>query len=197
MKKIKILALFGKSASGKDTIQKWIVSNFPRTFNGIVSCTTRPPRDGEQDGVAYHFLTNEEFTAKVLNGDMLEATDFRGWFYGTSISELNEQKINVGVFNVAGIECLLEDSRLDVFPVFVCATDKTRLLRSLNREPNPDCKEICRRFGTDKKDFENIDFDYEAWLNESEGHDEYDYKFRQLEYLLDTWAPPGLTKLIV
>ena len=61
MDKIKILALFGKSASGKDSIQKWIVSNYPQLTNKIVSCTTRPPRSGEQDGVDYFFLSNEEF----------------------------------------------------------------------------------------------------------------------------------------
>ena len=51
MEKIKILALFGKSASGKDSIQKWITTNYPQLTNKIVSCTTRPPRSGEQDGV--------------------------------------------------------------------------------------------------------------------------------------------------
>ena len=54
-----------KSASGKDTIQKWIVTNFPELTKGIVSCTTRPPREGEQDGVAYHFLSDEEFAKKM------------------------------------------------------------------------------------------------------------------------------------
>ena len=76
-KKIKILALFGKSASGKDSIQKWIVSNYPQLTNKIVSCTTRPPRDNEQEGVDYFFLSDEEFAKKVLDGSMLEATSFR------------------------------------------------------------------------------------------------------------------------
>ena len=88
-KKIKILALFGKSASGKDSIQKWITTNYPQLTNKIVSCTTRPPRSGEQDGVDYFFLSDEEFAKKVLDGSMLEATSFREWFYGTALDQLD------------------------------------------------------------------------------------------------------------
>lgn len=164
-KKIKVIALFGKSASGKDTLQKKIVSMFTDEVNGIVSCTTRPPRQGEVEGVAYHFLSNLEFTKQVLNGEMLEATEFRDWFYGTQLSALAADKINVGVFNILGIEALLQDSRLDIIPVWIYANDKTRLIRALEREDDPDCAEICRRYFTDEKDFENIDFNYLQYDN--------------------------------
>ena len=157
MKKYKIIALFGKSGAGKDTIQQWIIQKHP--FHGIVSCTTRPPRDYEVDGKDYHFLSNEEFATQVLNGSMLEATEFRGWFYGTALSSLDIDNINIGVFNINGIETLLDDSRLEVYPVLVYAPDKLRLLRQLNREKTPDCAEICRRFQTDERDFEECDFD--------------------------------------
>lgn len=157
--KIKIIALFGKSASGKDTIQKNICSSVLGTHK-IISCTTRPKRDYEKEDVDYHFLTITEFTEKVLNGDMLEATDFNNWFYGTSIDSLNKEKINIGVFNIAGIEALAEDRRLQVIPIYVFANDKVRLLRSLNREQSPDCQEICRRFFTDEEDFQKLDFNF-------------------------------------
>lgn len=84
MDKIRIIALFGASASGKDTIQKWVVANYDNV-NSIVSCTTRPKRDYEKDEIDYHFITSEDFTKYLLNGQMLEATEFRGWFYGTPI----------------------------------------------------------------------------------------------------------------
>ena len=187
-KRIKILALFGKSASGKDTIQKWITTNFPALTKGIVSCTTRPPRDGEHEGIDYFFLTDEEFATKVLDGSMLEATSFREWFYGTALDQLDPDKINVGVFNITGIECILEDSRLEVQPVWIHASDKTRLLRSLNREENPDCKEICRRFQADEKDFDEADdFDYLGWINEdNEEHASWSYRVEQFDRILDT-----------
>ena len=181
-KKIKILALFGKSAGGKDTIQKWIVSTFPKEMNKIISCTTRPPRSGEQDGVDYFFLSDEEFGIKVLDGSMLEATSFREWFYGTALDQLDTEKINVGVFNLAGIECILADPRLEVAPVWVYASDKTRLIRSLNRESNPDCAEICRRYQADEKDFDEMDdFNYAGWVNEDGSeYESYQYRFTQL-----------------
>ena len=49
MNKIKVIALFGKSASGKDSIQKWIIKSFPSATHSIISCTTRPKRDYEED----------------------------------------------------------------------------------------------------------------------------------------------------
>ena len=52
--KYKIIALFGKSSAGKDTIQKWLVQHMDNAHE-IISCTTRPPRDYENDGIDYHF----------------------------------------------------------------------------------------------------------------------------------------------
>ena len=162
--KYKILALFGKSGAGKDTIQKWLIEKFPN-WNGIVSCTTRPKREYERDGIDYHFLEPDEFAEKVLNGSMLEATSFNDWFYGTSIDELKENTINVGVFNIEGVSCLLEDSRLEILPVYIQCYDRERLYRNLKREKNPNCLEICRRFLTDEKDFSNIPFDFIPYAN--------------------------------
>ena len=125
MNKIKVIALFGKSASGKDSIQRWIIKSFPSATHSIISCTTRPRRDYEEDKKDYFFLTNEEFTNKVLDGSMLEATEFNNWFYGTPIEALDKDKINIGVFNPAGIDALLSDSRIEVIPLYVLAPDKT------------------------------------------------------------------------
>lgn len=160
---IKVIAFFGPSSSGKDTLVK-IAATQPNVSE-IVSCTTRPKRDYEKEGIDYYFLTTEQFTEKVLNGSMLEATEFRNWFYGTPFEALKEDKINIGVFNKSGVESLLENPALDVTPILIACEDKLRLQRSLNREINPDCEEICRRFLADKKDFEEIDFDYLTFYN--------------------------------
>lgn len=165
-KRYQVLALIGKAGAGKDAIQTASCHLHPTIFNKIVSCTTRPPRDNEKDGVDYHFLSVEDFTRKVLNGDMLEATEFRGWFYGTSIDSLVEDKINIGVFNPAGIEALLEMPGISVMVVLVEAKDKTRLMRYLQRSENPDCTEMCRRYTTDEKDFADLSFDYYQLTNE-------------------------------
>lgn len=165
--KITIIALFGKSGAGKDTIQNKIVSLYPNIFHNIISCTTRPKRDYEEEGKDYYFLTKEKFTQTLLNGAMLEATNFREWFYGTPIWALDENKVNIGVFNIAGIEALMADSRINLLPVYIKASDKTRLIRNLNREKDPDCQEICRRFQTDEKDFSDIPFRHLEFDNNS------------------------------
>ena len=61
--KYTIIAIMGKSGSGKDTLCKALFKE-PAFLdaNLIVSCTTRPIRDYETDGIDYHFLTTEEFT---------------------------------------------------------------------------------------------------------------------------------------
>lgn len=165
---IKIIVLMGEAGSGKDTILHKLVEQYPDRFNEIISCTTRPPRQGEKDGVNYYFLSIEEFTQKVLNGDMLEATEFNDWHYGTMASSLSRDKVNVGVFNPEGVRCLVEDSDLDLKIFYVRAADKQRLLRQLNREENPDVNEIIRRFKTDKEDFGDLeDIDYIELTNNS------------------------------
>ena len=167
MNKYKIIALFGESGAGKDTIQRWLTEIYPDEAHKVVSCTTRPPRDYERNGIDYYFIDAEFFAKKVLDGSMLEATTFNNWAYGTPIDSLKEDKINVGVFNLAGIECLLEDPRLDVTTIYVKVPSKIRLMRCLERENNPNCEEICRRFLADQRDFSDITFDFDfEWDND-------------------------------
>ena len=163
--KYQVVALIGKAGAGKDAIQQATCKAHPEIFHSIVSCTTRPPREGEIDGVAYHFLSINDFTRKVLNGDMLEATEFRDWFYGTSIDALDPNKINLGVFNPAGITALLEAPNIDLTVIYIDALDKERLMRYLDREDDPDCAEMCRRYLADEKDFADLDFDYYTYVN--------------------------------
>lgn len=154
---MKIVALMGEAGSGKDTILRKVMELYPSFFHEIISCTTRPPREGEVDGINYHFLEVDEFK----NQEMLESTEFNGWYYGTSKSSLSEDKINIGVFNPAGVRSLMQIPDIDLTVYYVRASDKVRLIRQLNREENPDVEEIIRRFSADKQDFEvlyDIDF---------------------------------------
>ena len=60
-----IIALAGKAGSGKDTILKKVIAAIPDRFHEIISCTTRPPREGEVDGKNYHFV-NDNFLRKGI-----------------------------------------------------------------------------------------------------------------------------------
>ena len=175
MNKIKLLALFGESGVGKSTIQHWLVNNLPNTHK-IIPCTSRPPRDYEKDGVDYYFLTARVFINKYLKNEILDFTTFNDWYYGTLKADLKDDKINIGVFNIESLCDLLKYSNeINVLPVYIQVDEKTRLLRTLNREKNPNCEEICRRFLADKKDFKNIDFDYEIFLNDKDGDSYYGF----------------------
>lgn len=166
MEKIIIFAFFGKSGAGKDTIARALHNKHLDKTHFIVSCTTRPRRDYEVEGQDYFFLNEDAFAEQVLNGKMLEATSFNDWFYGTSLEQIDKDKINLGVFNIQGIECLLEDPRLKVTPILIMApNDKERLFRILHREEDPNCIEICRRFLADEKDFSQIPFNYAVVKN--------------------------------
>lgn len=149
----KIIAIMGKAGAGKDTLMQEILKQYPGQFNEIVSCTTRPPREGEVDGINYYFLTEHDFQQKIAFHQMLEFTEFREWYYGTSKHGLSLEKINIGVFNPAGVAQLIENEDVELGLIWVIADDKIRVIRQLNREERPDVHEIIRRFSTDEEDF--------------------------------------------
>lgn len=161
----KIIALIGKAGSGKDTMMRKVLER-NSNLHEIVSCTTRPRREGEVEGVNYFYLTPEQFGDKVLHDEMLEATCFNDWFYGTSYESLRSDVVNIGVFNPTGIDSLLGRPDVEVTVFYVMAPAKSRLLRQLNREQNPDVDEIIRRYKTDEADFNDLDFPYIILHNE-------------------------------
>lgn len=81
------LVLSAPSGAGKTTIARMLLKR--RADVGYsVSCTTRPPRDGEVDGVDYHFLSATQFEDAVRNGDFAEWAEVHGRRYGTLVREV-------------------------------------------------------------------------------------------------------------
>lgn len=186
MEKYNIVALIGKAGSGKDAVFSALSQNHPE-WNKKISCTSRAPRDYEQDGVDYHFLSADKFIDKPEQ--FIEKQCFNNWWYGTRISDLvPAPAINIGVFNVKGIEQILNKTKeviwvkddkgskimpfyqnpmqISVLPIFLSCSDKMRLIHQLTREENPDIKEIFRRYEADEKDFTNIPFSCRIVYNE-------------------------------
>ena len=170
MNKKIIVALFGAAGAGKDALQKEIVKQSPDLFHEIISSTTRPPRDYEKDGIDYIFLTDNQYKEYLEKNCFIEHADFRGWHYGTLFSSIEKGKFNIGVFNISGVKQLLKLPSDDyhIIPIYIIATQKTRLLRQLNREESPDCDEIIRRYQADAEDLtpNNLNFWYLMELNE-------------------------------
>jgi guanylate kinase len=82
-----VVVLSSPSGGGKSTITHRVLAQ--REDAGYsVSATTRPPRPGESDGAAYHFLSPEEFDRRVAAGEFLEHATYNGHRYGTLVSEV-------------------------------------------------------------------------------------------------------------
>lgn len=153
-----VIAICGKSASGKDTFAKalsYVLHHKNIDNHMIVSDTTRPPRVNEKDGVSYHFLTEEEFEDKIKKDEMLEYSYFRGWYYGTSTSSLLDDHWNIGVFNADGVHFLMDNDNEEICPIvyiYLYANPFVRLRRSYRREGRWKF-EYFRRMFTDWRDF--------------------------------------------
>lgn len=155
--KFNIIALTGKSGSGKSTILKEFTQNhFPEIFP-ITQATTRPRRFPLESG--YLFYNNDAWNKIEEEGGFLESTTFNNWHYGTLFSSLviDPRVWNIGIFSPAAIEQLRTNPKVDKLKVFeVCTDAKIRIKRNLNRENAPDVLEICRRMLADEKDFKTL-----------------------------------------
>ena len=161
-----IIALFGESGSGKDTGVRLLTSKF-KSLHHIIPTTTRPMRDTETNNVDYYFVNKEQFIQGITNNDFYTINYYNNWSYGINKNEIEDNPISIGAFSIKDIKQLLNFDNLTVIPIYIKTSDKTRLMRCLTREDNPDCKEICRRFIADKGDFQNIDFNFDTVENEN------------------------------
>jgi guanylate kinase len=86
----KVFVITGPSGVGKGTLIRTLLERIPE-LELSVSATTRAPRPGEQDGVAYHFLSDDEFERRVQAGDFVEHAGYSGRRYGTLRDELDKR----------------------------------------------------------------------------------------------------------
>ena len=86
----RVFVITGPSGVGKGTLIRGLLTRIPQLALSI-SATTRAPRDGERDGVDYHFLTAEEFERRVEAGAFVEHATYSGRRYGTLRAELDRR----------------------------------------------------------------------------------------------------------
>lgn len=84
----KIIFFVGESGSGKSTMINYLINKYEDYFYYVKSTVTRAPRDGEVDGVNYHFVSGEEFERR----DMVQTVEFGGNRYGTEVSEFKKSQ---------------------------------------------------------------------------------------------------------
>lgn len=157
-----IFYVMGKSAAGKDTIYKELVRRFPE-YGTVRMYTTRPIRDGEQEGVEYYFTDEARLKKLESQGKVIECrtydTVFGPWSYFTA----DDGQIDLKQGNYLMIGTLDSYEKMVnyygnevMIPLYIYVDDGTRLQRALDREKTqntPKYAEMCRRFLADEKDF--------------------------------------------
>ena len=88
-----MIIISAPSGTGKSTIIGWLMKEHPELRLAFsISCTSRPPRGTEQNGVEYFFLTPEEFRQRIDNDEFLEYEEvYEGRFYGTLKAQVERQ----------------------------------------------------------------------------------------------------------
>ena len=79
-----LFVITGPSGAGKGTVLREVIRSLDRLYFSV-SATTRAPRDGEVDGVHYHFLTKERFEQLIADRRLLEYAQYVGNYYGTPL----------------------------------------------------------------------------------------------------------------
>lgn len=171
MNKTYLVILCGKSSTGKSYVLNQLYALLKQTkmpVNKVVSCTTRPKRDGERDNIDYFFLDRDKFLADAASGYFLEYAEFRGWYYGTLESTIWHNAVNIMVLNPDGVKHVMDyaakhwDSSYGILLYWIDTPFFTRLRRSIGREGKFKWEYLRRAF-TDFGDF--LDDDFRKWFD--------------------------------
>jgi guanylate kinase len=148
----KVFVITGPSGVGKGTLIRNLLERVPE-LELAVSATTRAPRPGEADGVAYHFLDDAEFDRRVLEGDFLEHAEYSGRRYGTLRSEL-EKRTADGASVVLEIEVQGAKQVAEAMPeavrIFIAPPSEETLRTRLIGRGTDDIEQIERRLAVAK-----------------------------------------------
>lgn len=158
----KIYYVMGKSASGKDTIYNKLYEECHK-MKKVIIYTTRPKRDDEQDGVEYHFVTEEKLAEFERANQLIEKRVYHTMYGPWSYATVDDGYIKLGCRNYLIIGTLESYLKIvdyfgeeNVRPIYIQLDPGIRLQRALNREnmqSEPRYEEMCRRFLADEKDF--------------------------------------------
>lgn len=165
----KIFFVLGKSCSGKDTIFQYLKENKALQLKTVVGYTTRPMREGEKEGVEYHFVSPEKLQEMKVSGKVIECREYNTvhgiWSYFTA----DDGQIDLGkedylyIGTLESYNAMVKFYGRDVIvPLYIEVENGERLERAVKRErqqKEPKYAELCRRFLADEKDFspENIE----------------------------------------
>ena len=146
MNKGRLIVFSAPSGCGKGTMLAEILKN--DKFRCSVSATTRSPREGEIDGVNYHFLTREDFESRINAEQFLEHAEYCGNYYGTLMSEVDPY-LDKGINVILEIEVQgamkIREKRPEALFVFIAPPSVAELTRRLKKRGTETDEVIAER----------------------------------------------------
>ena len=146
MNKGRLIVFSAPSGCGKGTMLMEILKN--EKFRCSVSATTRSPREGEIDGVNYHFLTREDFESRINAEQFLEHAEYCGNYYGTLMSEVDSY-LDKGIDVILEIEVQgamkIREKRPEALFVFIAPPSVAELTRRLKKRGTETDEVIAER----------------------------------------------------
>jgi len=157
-----LVVISGPSGAGKSTVVRQLLADCRLPLALSVSATTRPPRQGEVNGVDYHFLAAEDFQQRRLAGEFLESKEVYslGYWYGTLQSEvtagLNAGKWVILEIDVQGALSVLE-SHPETVTIFIHCGSLQELERRLRQRGTDSEAQIARRLDVARRELTYLD----------------------------------------
>lgn len=134
-----------------------LINEFPTQVNLCVSHTTRRPREGEIDGVHYHFTTKEQMLKDIENNKFIETTYYNGNYYGTSFESIREAskngKICILEIDLKGCESI-DKSEFDAKYIFIAPPSHEELENRLRQRNSETEENLLQRLEVAKEEIE-------------------------------------------
>ena len=194
-----LLIVCAPSGAGKTTLTRRLREEFP-CFGFSVSCTTRAPRQGEVDGIDYHFLSESEFLARRHNGYFAEWANVYGNLYGTplapvrdALSRGEDMLFDIDVQGAAQLRLTLPHGRF----AFILPPSMTELTSRLRSRGTDSEDAVARRLATAETEMRQAHW-FDSWIVNDDLDTAYDalravYLAATLEPSL---APQRVTSII-
>jgi len=153
------IILSSPSGGGKTTIAHKLLSA-RKDLGYSVSCTTRPPREGEVNGQDYHFLGVEKFKGGQDAGEFAESAEVHGHLYGTLRAEV-ARVLSSGRHVIMDIDVQGAQQFSAAFPesvlIFILPPSADALVERLTARGTEDANSLIRRFRSAKEELKSID----------------------------------------
>lgn len=150
-----LIVLSGPSGSGKDSICERL-KEYNDNFWLSISCTTRKPRNGEEEGIDYFFKTKDEFKRLIKENKLLEYAEYNGEYYGTPKEKIHDYlNRGIDVILVIEVQGALRIKKLinEAIFIFVMPPTMKDLILRLKKRGTESDEKILKRF---KKAYQEI-----------------------------------------